>query len=185
MANSTAAAAWWQALKEADPEIYKKAAQEVAVIGIISLLPLLLASYGHAKLLPLINPDAEELSFWAILARAFLGGQLYFYAMSFVAAVVWHSGQDMKRPFPLRITFWAVAFILGSVCATFFGLSPALPNVLSPDVYIGSLLAYALAAVMYFLILAFHEIEPPDLEKMKAQDEASLTEKLRHLRGQE
>jgi hypothetical protein len=62
---------WWKALGSADSEVVYRAASEVAVIGAISLSPLLLAILGR-YLKGWIDSGPEIPSFWEIfLVRVF------------------------------------------------------------------------------------------------------------------
>lgn len=174
--------AWWRALWEADSAVYRQAFFEVLVVGGISILPLALAAYGTYLFQVYVSTEpskpASEI-FW----NAILGGQLFFYAMSFIAAVVWHSAQDLKEPFPLRIAFWCISFLLGMLCSFYFGISPGLPGASIPEISVGSALIYFFAALMYMLILAFRNVEPPDIQRSARESEESLTEKVRRRRG--
>ena len=179
---SNASSAWWRALREADRSVYGKAFGEVFIIGGISVLPLAIAAFGTFYLQDLISGTSKK-SLKDILWLAVFGGQLYFYAMSFIGAVVWHSGQDFKKPFPLRIVFWGVSFVLGMVCTFFFGISPALSSTSVTGLSIASIIVYLLSFLMYFLILAFKEIEPPDVGQGRREGEKKLTDAVARRRG--
>ena len=179
---SSASSAWWKALREADSSVYWRAIWEVLVVGGLSILPLVMAAYGRFLLQPIV-PDESGLPFLDFLIIHIFSGQLYFYAMTFIAAVVWHSGQDMKQPFPIRIMFWSFALVLTMFCAFFFGIEPALPNAGDSGLSALSVVAYVASIIMYFLIWAFKEIEPPNLDRLKSESEESLTEKVKRRRG--
>lgn len=174
--------AWWKALKEADSSVYWEAFKEVLVVGGISILLLVMAAYGRFLLQPDV-PDQPGKSYLDFLIISIFSGQLYYYTMTFIAAVVWHSAQDLGKPFPLRILFWGIAFIIGMMCAFFVGIAPALPKTGDSGLSGMSVFAYLVSAIMYFLILAFRQIEPPNLEREKSVSEASLTEKVKRRRG--
>ena len=179
---SYASSAWWRALREADSSVYGKAFNEVLVIGGISITPLIIAAFGTFYLQDIISSDETRL-LPDILWIAVLGGQLYFYSMSFIAAVVWHSGQDLKKPFPLRIVFWCVSTILLMVCTFFFTISPALSTTSVTGLSMSSIIVYLLSALMYFLILIFREIEPPDIARQTRESEQNLTDRVMRRRG--
>lgn len=179
---SDSSSAWFKALREAGLSVYGKAFAEVFIIGGLSILPLAMAAYGTYLLQPIV-PNQSEKPYSDFLAISILSGQLYFYAMTFLAAVVWHSGQDMKQPFPLRILFWSLAFVFGMLCAFFFGIAPALPSTGDLGLSTMSVVTYVVSALLYFLILAFKQIEPPNLERHKRESEASLTEEVKRRRG--
>ena len=181
---SRLSSAWWQAFREADTSVYWKAGIEVLVIGGLSILPLALAAYGTFILQSATSKPPFK-AFSDILWAAILNGQLYFYAMTFIAAVVFHSAQDMKARFPLRLLFWCVSFLLGMLCAFFFGVAPALPSTGVPEISLASIVVYIISALMYFLILAFKAMDPPDLERHTRESDEDLTRRVRERRGLE
>src|ERR1700689_1910093 len=99
---------WIRALLTLDHEKILSAVNEVIVVGAISLAPLILASVGNH--FGSVVKGGEVIDLVTELAKSILSGQLLFYAMSFVASVVWHSSQDLARPFPLRIWFYFISF---------------------------------------------------------------------------
>jgi len=174
--------AWWEAFRTAEPSIKRKATFEVVVIGGLSIFPLLLGAYGAFKLQP-ISPDTVIKPFSNYIWAAIFSGQLYYYAMAFIASLVWYSAKDLEKPFPPRILFWCVAFILGMVCAFFFGLEPALPSAENSDLSYISIVVYLISAGMYYLILVFRKIPAPDLGKEKRAGEITFTQDLKNRRG--
>jgi hypothetical protein len=104
---------WIKALVTLDPGKVWPAANEVIVVGAISLAPLILASAGNH--FSSFVKGGQVVDLLPDLAKSILSGQLLFYAMSFVASVVWHSSQDLARPFPLRIWFYFIAFCFAMV----------------------------------------------------------------------
>ena len=178
---ASASMAWISAFKNADSSVHLKAGSEVIVIGVISIMPLILAVSGSYYLHPIINGTPVR-PFFDIFGSAIFDGQLFFYAMSFIAAVVWYSAQELKSPFPLRIFFWAISFILGMSCAFFYGLSPALIGTKTIDLTWISLTVYLFSIILYFLILAFQEITPADLDRYMRKGEDKLAEGFRNRR---
>ena len=179
---SQASSAWWRALKEADSSVWWRACNEVLIVGGLSILPLLLSPYATFLIQDLL-PDAQKKSLSELFLDAIFDGQLYFYAMSFVAAVFWHSGQELRKPFPLRLLFLSVALILTIFCVFFFSVSPALPNNGAPVLSIASVVVYVISAVSYCVILVFKSIDPPDFDRHKRESETALEKELKQRRG--
>jgi hypothetical protein len=150
---------WFRALGTMDQAKVWSAANEVIVIGAISLAPLLLAAVG-SHVSALIN-TGKSVDLVTDLAKSILSGQLLFYAMSFVASIVWHSSQDLVRPFPLRIWFFFISFCFAMICALTIGVDPSLQKLSVPEVYITSLVIYIISAFLYFVILLFRSMEWP------------------------
>lgn len=179
---SKASSAWWRALREADSTVFGRAFSEVLIVGGLSIMPLIIGAFGTFYLQDFMSISPVR-PLTEILIFAIFGGQLYFYAMAFIAVVVWHSGQDFRKPFPLRIIFLSVSFFLGMVCTFFFGISPALSKTDITGLSTLSIAVYVVAALMYLLILAFKDVDPPDIERQKRESEESLAKRVKSRRG--
>jgi hypothetical protein len=147
---------WLRAILTLDPGKVWPAANEVIVVGAISLAPLILASVGSH--FSSVVRGGETINLLTDLAKSILSGQLLFYAMSFVASVVWHSSQDLARPFPLRIWFYFISFCFAMICALTIGVDPSLQKLAIPEVYITSFIIYAVSALLYFVMLLFRSM---------------------------
>ena len=172
---------WIKAIGRLDRQKIWNAANEVLLVGTISLAPLVLAAVG-SHLSAIIN-GGEKGPFLHHLAAAILSGQLLFYAMSFVASIVWHSAQDLVRPFPLRIWFIFVSFCIGMICALTIGVDPSLQKLSVPQVYITSLATYFISAFLYFVILVFRSMEEVNFAESLNEDDGEFTDQLRSSRG--
>jgi hypothetical protein len=172
---------WIQALGRLDQAKVWSAANEVIVVGAISLAPLVLAAVG-SHVSGVIN-GAPGGNLRADLAKAILSGQLLFYAMSFIASVVWHSSQDLVRPFPLRIWFFFISFCFAMVCALTIGVDPSLQKLAVPEVYVTSLFIYVISALLYFIILLFRSMEEVNFPKILNQEDTEFEDKLKASRG--
>lgn len=164
--------AWIKALLCSGTAPFKRAAAEIFVIGLVSAVPLVLASLG-AYLDQ--GPDAaDHQSFFEIFASASLNGQLLFYAISFIGSVLWYSGTELKKPFPLRL-FFVIPSVLGLLIAgAYIARDPSLKSLSYADVGFVSVLIYAGAALLYFFIVMFHSIDPPDYDRSQREGERDL-----------
>jgi hypothetical protein len=181
--TSATSADWIRALRETDRQTYGKSALEVFVIGGISILPLGMAAYGTYLIQKHAGGQSPE-PYSTYLANAVLSGQLFYYAMSFIAAIIWHSGQDIREPFPFRIGFWGLSFVNGMMCAFSFGVAPALPSTGDHQLSTISIMVYALSAFMYFLILVFKHMTPPSIERSNRESAENLAQRVAASRGQ-
>ncbi|MGE0563105.1 MAG: hypothetical protein AB7O50_01200 [Pseudolabrys sp.] len=172
---------WVKALRTLDKEKVWSAANEVLVVGAISLAPLILAAFG-SYISAVIN-GKNDLDLLTVLAKAILSGQLLFYAMSFVASIVWHSSQDLVRPFPLRIWFFFFAFCFAMICALVIGVDPSLQKLSVPEVYFVSLIIYLVSAVLYFVILLFRGMDEINFATELSREDLEFEEKLKASRG--
>jgi magnesium-transporting ATPase (P-type) len=172
---------WIRALGTLDQGKVWSAANEVIVIGAISLAPLVLAAVGSHVSAEINGGISGNLR--TDLAKAILSGQLLFYAMSFVASVVWHSSQDLVRPFPLRIWFFFISFCFAMICALTIGVDPSLQKLAVPEVYITSLFIYVISALLYFVILLFRSMEEVNFQKILNREDTEFEDKLKASRG--
>jgi hypothetical protein len=172
---------WIRALGTLDQAKVWSAANEVIVIGAISLAPLVLAALG-SHVSAVINGQTGG-NLRTDLAKAILSGQLLFYAMSFVASIVWHSSQDLVRPFPLRIWFFFVSFCFAMICALTIGVDPSLQKLAVPEVYVTSLFIYVISAFLYFVILLFRSMEEVNFQKILNREDTEFEDKLKASRG--
>jgi hypothetical protein len=172
---------WFRALGTLDQTKVWSAANEVIVVGAISLAPLVLAAVG-SHVSAVIN-GGNKVDLVTDLARSILSGQLLFYAMSFVASVVWHSAQDLVRPFPLRIWFFFISFCFAMICALTIGVDPTLQKLSVPEVYITSVFVYVISALLYFVILLFRSMEDVNFAKILNQEDTEFEDKLKASRG--
>ena len=172
---------WIKALGTLDPAKVWGAAIEVVVVGAISLAPLVLAAFGSHVSAVINTGNAPPLG--QHLAKAILSGQLLFYAMSFIASVVWHSSQDMVRPFPLRIWFFFISFCFAMICALTIGVDPSLQKLSVPEVYITSVAVYVVSAFLYFVILLFRSMEEVNFEKTLNREAKEFEDELKASRG--
>jgi hypothetical protein len=172
---------WIRALLTLDHEKIWPAANEVIVVGAISLAPLILASVGNH--FGSVVKGGEVINLVTELAKSILSGQLLFYAMSFVASVVWHSSQDLARPFPLRIWFYFISFCFAMVCALVIGVDPSLQKLAIPEVYITSLIIYAVSALLYFVMLLFRSMDDVNFAAVLKREDADFEDRLKASRG--
>jgi hypothetical protein len=173
---------WWKALWHAKGDEKRAAILEVAVIGGISLSPLILAGMG-TFLGEVVNKQPNGFGFWHHLTTPLLSGQLLLYAMSFVGAVVWHSSYDLKRAFPLRIYFWFISLVFGITCGLIIGVDPSLQKLGVPEVYWTSIFVYIVSAILYCLILMFRSIDFDSFEKTLRVGEEEMIDDLKAERG--
>jgi hypothetical protein len=172
---------WIKAIRRLDSEKVWNAANEVLVIGAISLAPLVLAALG-SHLSAIIN-NGNKIPLLQHLAQAILSGQLLFYAMSFVASIIWHSSQDLVRPFPLRVWFLFICFSIAMICALTIGVDPTLQKLSIPQVYVSSVAIYIVSAFLYFVILLFRSMQEVNFTQDLDREDQEFGDQLRSSRG--
>jgi hypothetical protein len=172
---------WIKAIGRLDQQKIWAAANEVLVVGAISLAPLVLAALG-SHLSAIIN-NGNQIPLLQHLAQAILSGQLLFYAMSFVASIVWHSSQDLVRPFPLRVWFLFICFSIAMICALTIGVDPTLQKLSIPQVYVTSVAIYVVSSLLYFVILLFRSMEEVNFAQTLNQEDRDFEDELKSSRG--
>jgi hypothetical protein len=140
-----------------DSEPHKDAAQEVGLVCGISLVPLLL--------LPLIEHLRLNLDFPNdVLWQAISSGQLYLYSFALLGTLHWLSQKDRKdlNRFPprkyLSLFVWLPAIIMFIV----YSFDPSLSKPLSQTLIRISIGFYLLYVVLYYVLLVFEKLPPPD-----------------------
>lgn len=135
---------------------HKEAAEEVGLVSVISLAPLLL--------LPLIEHLRANLEVpTTILWQAISSGQLYLYSFSLLGTLHWLSQKDRAdiNRFPprkyLSLLVWLPAIIMFIV----YSFDPTLSKPLSHTLIWISIAFYLLYVTLYYVLLVFEKLPPP------------------------
>jgi hypothetical protein len=141
-------------------EHHKDAAQEVGLVCGIALVPLLL--------LPLIEHLRSNLDVPAtVLWQAVSSGQLYLYSFALLGTLHWLSQKDRadRASFPprkyLSLFLWLPAIIMFIV----YSFDPSLSKPLSQTLIWISIAFYVLYVLLYYILLVFEKLPPPDVNK--------------------
>lgn len=141
-------------------EPHKEAAQEVGLVCGIALAPLLL--------LPLIEHLRSNLEVPAtVLWQAISSGQLYLYSFALLGTLHWLSQKDRadRASFPprkyLSLCVWLPAIVMFIV----YSFDPSLSKPLSQTLIWISIAFYLLYVLLYYVLLVFEKLPPPDASK--------------------
>ena len=152
-----------------DSEPHKDAAQEVGLVCGISLVPLLL--------LPLIEHLRSNLGFPNdVLWQAISSGQLYLYSFSLLGTLHWLSQKDRNdlSSFPprkyLSLFVWLPAIIMFIV----YSFDPSLSKPLSLTLIRFSIGFYLLYVVLYYILLVFEKLPPPNAGEQISEETDTL-----------
>ena len=173
---------WFKAFWDADRQIWKEAAEEVISIGFISIVPLLFAGLA-ADMAGLINPAEMNPPFGSRIWQTISSGQLLFYAISFIATIVYYSSRDFKKNFPIRLYYILISIAVCAFAVMLIALDPSLEKLQIPAISITSFVVYFLCAAMYWTITVFKELDPADYYDTMRTGEASALESLENRRG--
>src|SRR4051812_20571119 len=148
---------------------HKEAAQEVGLVCGISLVPLLL--------LPLIEHLRSNLEIpGTVLWQAISSGQLYLYSFSLLGTLHWLSQKDRNdlTKFPprkyLSLFVWLPAIIMFIV----YSFDPSLSRPLSQTLIWISICLYVLYVVLYYVLLVFEKLPPPEASQRLADETDTL-----------
>jgi hypothetical protein len=146
-------------------EPHQEAAQEVGLVCGISLVPLLL--------LPLIEHLRSNLDVPAtVLWQAISSGQLYLYSFSLLGTLHWLSQKDRNdlsglppRKY-LSLLVWLPAIIMFIV----YSFDPTLSKPLTSTLIWISVFFYLLYVALYYVLLVFERLPPPDTGTALAEE---------------
>jgi hypothetical protein len=163
-----------RAIFSAGRDVWARALSEAAVVAGISLLPLLLAAFRETL------PDGTQVA--PAFAKAFLSGQLLFYAVGLIATVVWQSNKDFPRFFPLRIVINLVCLVELVICSFLIGFDPTLVATDKSVVAGYSITLFVVAVAFYILMVVIGEVHV-NVGQSLAKDDAALQQGVNQSRG--
>lgn len=142
-----------RAIKGAEPGVWRDAILEIVVVAGVSLIPLI-----GAAIRQVLPPDSKVYLSDAF-GKAFLSGQLVFYALGLIATVVWQSNKDWKSFFPWRsaINIYCLAAI--SVSAIVIGYDPELRAINAVFLANFSVFMFLSAIVFYVFMSVVSQVQ--------------------------
>lgn len=153
---------------------WRPACLEILVVATISLVPLLAGVFRE-----LLVPTGPQVN---AFQRAFLGGQLIFYAVGLTATVVWLSNRDWHEFYPWRSVINLFCFIVVGLCCIAVGADPTLQT-LNRSVIAYSSLTLFIAAILMYLFMALVAQVDPNIRKSLAKADADLSAAVKKSRG--
>ena len=171
---------WIRALINAGLKPYGRAGSELITIGLVSLLPIVIASLGIYLDQDFDGRNVRD--FWTIIVGASLSGQLFFYSMSFIGSICWYAGMELDRPFPLRLYFVIPCIVGVAVASIYISRMSTLGGLPVTGIGIISSAMYVISALLYFIILAFRAINEVDFDQVQRAGETRLQEQVEERR---
>lgn len=156
-------------------KVWRPAFLEILVVTVISLVPLL-AGVFRELLIPTVG--VQETPF----QRAFLGGQLIFYAVGLTATVVWLSNRDWHEFYPWRSIVNLLSVIVIALCCIAVGADPTLQTLDKSVIGFSSVALFFSALIMYLFMALVAQVDP-NLRKSLAKDDADLVTAVKKSRG--
>lgn len=142
-----------------DARAHKDAFEEVFVVTIVSLVPLLLLAVVDQL-------RVEHSNAYAVLWGAISSGQLYLYSFALLGMLCWLCWKDHENleRFPLRKYLALIAFVCSALIVSVYSFDPALSKTLSPPLVRASVVVYVIYTVLYYILLVYENLRPPSVE---------------------
>jgi hypothetical protein len=142
-----------------DRRAHWRAIEEVFFVCAISLLPLLI--------LAVIDQFRQETASVTGLFHSAIGsGQLYLYSFSLFGTLFWLCQKEheaFERFEPRRYLMFLI-WVPSVLIILIYALDPTLSIPLKPRFVQASFWVYALYVALYYILLVFDNLEPPDVE---------------------
>jgi hypothetical protein len=150
---------FWLTLFFSNRDFHRRALEEVFVVIIFSIFPLLLLPFVASLKL---SPDAP-FDFTTTIWSAVASGQLYLYSFSLFGTIIWLLVEDVSsRAFPPRKYFSVAAILTAFLCLFVYGSDPGLTKPLNPILVRISIWIYVAYMLMYYA-LQRRRNHPPSL----------------------
>jgi hypothetical protein len=161
-----------------DRSAHRLAAEEVFFVCAISLLPLIMLA-----VIDQFRQESTSVSglFW----NAIGAGQLYIYSFSLLGTLFWlcqKEHENFERFEPRRYLMFLI-WIPSVLIILIYALDPTLSVPLKHNFVQASFCIYGLYVVLYYVLLVFDNLEPPDLENFLQKRADELMDKYEQTRG--
>lgn len=167
---------YWKAIFFAGRQAWGFALLEIFVVATVSLIPLLAGALRD------VIPVSSSTYLGDAFQKAFLNGQLIFYAIGLISTVVWHSNKDFNSFFPWRSFFNIYSLIGIVICSIVVGYDPTLINISPPFLANCSMILFISALVAYTLMAVIAQVHV-NVGQSLADDDSALADQVRRSRG--
>jgi hypothetical protein len=150
----------WISLFFSNRDFHRRAFEEVLVVTIFSIFPLLLLPFVASIKVSAEAPFDFTKSIWSAVAS----GQLYLYSFSLFGTLMWLCVEDVSsREFAPRKYFSIAAILAAFLCLIVYGFDPGLTGQLNPVLVQISIWIYAIYVLMYYALLVFKMLRAPSI----------------------
>ena len=167
-----------KAIFRSGSQVWIAALLETLVVSVVSLIPLICVAVRQ-----LLPPDSTIYLSDAFV-KALLSGQLLFYALGFIATVVWQSNKDLNSFFPLRTLINLFSIMAIVVCSLVIGFDPNLSNINADFLATFSVSMFICSMILYTLMAIINQVHV-NVGKDLAASDAELGYAVRRSRGLE
>jgi amino acid transporter len=151
-----------------DPKAHKEAFEEILIVSLVSLIPLILLAVVDQL-------RAERHDMWIVFETAVSSGQLYLYSFAMLGMIFWLCWKDHEQwgRFPPGRYLALVAFLLSALIIAVYSSDPALSKVLSPPLIRASIVIYVVYTCLYYILRVYDNLRPPPIERqLKSESDA-------------
>jgi hypothetical protein len=161
---------FWLALFFSNREFHRRAFEEVFVVSVVSIVPLVLLTFIASARSSADTPFDLVNIIWAAISS----GQLFLYSFSMLGMIIWLFVEESTKPFAPRKYFVLAAFLSGSLCLLIYGLDPELSRPLNPVLVRISIWIYGSYLLMYYALLVFKMLRAPSVDDTVDSDVTRL-----------
>ncbi len=172
---------FWIGLFFSNKEFHRRAFEEVFVVTIVSIFPLLLLPFVASLKVAADTPFTFTKAIWSAIES----GQLYLYSFSLFGTLIWLCVEDVSsKEFPPRKYFAIAAILTAFICLLVYGYDPGLTRQLNPTLIETSLCIYVLYVAMYYALLVFKMLRAPSVSDTVDTEVNTLIRRSRKTREQ-
>lgn len=151
---------FWLGLFFSNRECHKRAFEEVFVVSVVSIAPLLLLPFIASVRSGADTPFDPAHEIWTAVSA----GQLFLYSFAMLGMIIWLSVEDVStKPFPPRKYFIVAAVLTAFLCLLVYESDPSLSKPLNPSIVKVSIWIYCSYLGMYYALLVFKMLRAPPL----------------------
>ncbi|WP_426386948.1 hypothetical protein [Sphingobium sp. R-21] len=165
-----------RAMFRSGPGVWGMALLEIIVVAGISLIPLTGAAIRE------VLPPESKIYLSDAFEKAFLSGQLLFYAVGLIATIVWHCNKDFKSFFPLRAIFNLYSLFGIVICSIVIGYDPTLSSTNKSFISSFSVAIFSVSIIIYVIMAVISEVHV-NVGQALAKTDAQLGDAVRKSRG--
>jgi hypothetical protein len=166
----------WITLFFSNRDFHRRAFEEVFVVTLVSIFPLLLLPFVASIKLSAETPFNFTSTVWSAVES----GQLYLYSFSLFGTLIWLCVEDVSsRAFPPRKYFSIAAILAAFLCLLVYGYDPGLVKPLNPVLVRISIWIYAAYVLMYYALLVFKMLRAPSISDTVDNEVKNLISKSR------
>jgi hypothetical protein len=171
---------FWLGLFFSNRECHKHAFNEVFVVALFSIFPLVLLPFIASLKSAAEAPFDPISTLWAAISA----GQLYLYSFAMFGMIIWLCVEDVtKKPFAPRVYFVVAAVLPAFLCLLVYGSDPGLSKPLNPLVVRISVWIYCGYLLIYYALLVFKLVRAPFFSEAVDDEVKSLIDQSRKQRG--